>query len=102
MNSGKYILNSYPLQLQLNFVNLYKVEIVNRFDQNANLWKEFACIVGDTTIEEYSARHIDAETFEEKHNISELLFNTMIKSQLKHFVYTQIMDFLEMGKIYFR
>uniref|UniRef100_A0A914NX38 Uncharacterized protein n=1 Tax=Panagrolaimus davidi TaxID=227884 RepID=A0A914NX38_9BILA len=66
MNSRKYILSTYPLQLQINFIDLYKVEIINRLDQNANLWKEFNCIVGDAVIEEYLSAHIDAESREIK------------------------------------
>jgi hypothetical protein len=97
MNSRKYILSNYPLQLQINFIDLYKVEIINRLDQNANLWKEFNCIVGDAVIEEYLSAHIDAESREIKHKIAQKLYDAIIESNNKDLLYPQIMEFMEMG-----
>uniref|UniRef100_A0AC35F4K5 Uncharacterized protein n=1 Tax=Panagrolaimus sp. PS1159 TaxID=55785 RepID=A0AC35F4K5_9BILA len=95
MNSRKYILSNYPLQLQKNFIDLYKVEIINRLDQNSNLWKEFNCINGDAIIEEYLSAHIDAESREIKHKITQKLYDALIESNHKDLLYPQIMEFME-------
>uniref|UniRef100_A0AC34F9V1 Helicase ATP-binding domain-containing protein n=1 Tax=Panagrolaimus sp. ES5 TaxID=591445 RepID=A0AC34F9V1_9BILA len=94
---SRYQLDNLPLQVKLNFIDLYKVEILDRLNQNVEHWKDFRTVLEESIIDAYVKKYnntFDADD-NTKDSVTKAFYSHLEKSDKTLYLYSSLMDFLK-------
>uniref|UniRef100_A0A914YZ17 Uncharacterized protein n=1 Tax=Panagrolaimus superbus TaxID=310955 RepID=A0A914YZ17_9BILA len=93
----RYKLDSLPVQVKLNFIDLYKVEILDRLNQNVEHWKDFHTVLEDPIIDDFVKKY--NKTYDEDGSsaftVAKEFYYRLQKSDKNLYLYSSLMDFFK-------
>ena len=85
-----YLMDGYPLNIKQNFINLYKVEIIERLRQKVDEWINFEPLLGEQVVREHMDAFNATENQETKKSVTQSLFDKILSSHGESFKYLMV------------
>ena len=89
----KKILEQLPKTISLNFINLYKVEITDRFCFDSDHWHIFDDILSPSEVEDYLKKKNESPEV-----VSAEFYNALYNSKNNQNFYLKLLDYFKEGR----